>query len=223
MKQFILPESPGDVHIDASTGEGEAKISGKDFHYLRNVRKVQEGASFPGRTKEGIPLILTVTSVHRDHLILRIQRPPQAAESAEQDQIPPITLYQSLPKGQKMDLIVRQATEAGAAALVPVVSDYSIPRLTARDCIKKVERWERIAREASQQCGSSRILRVFPLIHIDEIPVCEGNTLGLTFHHIPLENNTLHGYLSSRPSAVSICIGPEGGFSEREVALLSGR
>lgn len=210
MKQFVLPEDPDD--------RGEIRISGRDFHYLHRVRKIGEGMSFQGLSPAGESITLTVKDLSSDNLTLSVSAlSPRQAEGERAG----IVLYQCLPKGQKMDLVVRQATEAGAEGVVPVLSEYSIPRLDGRDCEKKRERWERIAREATQQCGAPLVPRISAPIPLKDLPPCGGGSLGLVFHHEPLENNTLHGYLSSHPKDVRICIGPEGGFSERELGLLS--
>ena len=66
--------------------------------------------------------------------------------------IPKLVLMQCLPKGRKMDTIVRQASEAGVSRIVPLFSDHSLIA-AARGFTEKISRWKRIAREALQQSG----------------------------------------------------------------------
>ena len=64
-----------------------------------------------------------------------------------------VTLYQGLPKADKMELIVQKSTELGAAAIAPVAMIRSVVRLEGKDAVKKTERWQKIAREAVTQCA----------------------------------------------------------------------
>lgn len=64
-----------------------------------------------------------------------------------------ITLYQGLPKAEKMELIVQKAVELGAARVVPVAMKRCVVQLSAKDGAKKQERWQKIAREACKQSG----------------------------------------------------------------------
>ena len=64
-----------------------------------------------------------------------------------------VTLYQGLPKADKMELIVQKSTELGAAAIAPVAMIRSVVRLEGKDAVKKTERWQKIAREAVKQCA----------------------------------------------------------------------
>lgn len=138
--------------------------------------------------------------------------------------LPPTTLIQGLPKGAKMDLIVRQATEAGVARIVPLVSRRcAVP--SARDAQQRLPRWERIVREALQQSGSAVPTRLDPPIDLETLisrfrPDSPGE-LRILFHETPLEQASLHGYLTETPERIVLCVGPEGGFAEDEaVALL---
>lgn len=64
-----------------------------------------------------------------------------------------VTLYQGLPKADKMEWIVQKSTELGAAAIAPVAMIRSVVKLEGKDAAKKTERWQKIAREAVKQCA----------------------------------------------------------------------
>jgi 16S rRNA (uracil1498-N3)-methyltransferase len=138
--------------------------------------------------------------------------------------LPPVVLLQALPKGQKMDLIVRQATEAGVSLILPFVADHSISRVAAgSDAESKRERWERIAREARQQSGSDVPTRIAAPASLTaavdswrSFAQERGGGAALLLHQDPLAQGTLHGYLSDDPPAVALAVGPEGGFSAAE-------
>ena len=125
MKQFTLPEGCAPPRDGTSS---TCTIAGEDFHYLIHVARKREGSSFPGRDNGGSPVTLTVISVSRDSCTLRIDSLNSAGPAVPPDH-PRIALFQCVPKGRKMDLIVRQATETGVAAVYPVESEYSVPRI----------------------------------------------------------------------------------------------
>ncbi|MFW6223882.1 MAG: RsmE family RNA methyltransferase, partial [Spirochaetota bacterium] len=139
---------------------------------------------------------------------------------------PDIVLYQCLPKGRKLDQIVRQAVEAGATRIVPVASRRVVKRLEAGEgSQRKLERWRRIAEEAVQQSGRSTIPAVEPVCELPELPPvdAEDSELGLLFHEKTLADRSIGSYLSAGPRRVAVVIGPEGGLSEDEVGILERR
>ena len=77
--------------------------------------------------------------------------------AAESESPVHITLYQALPKGDKMDVIVQKAVEMGACKIVPFFSERCVSRPDAKSLEKKCVRWQRIALEASKQCGRGTV------------------------------------------------------------------
>lgn len=129
-----------------------------------------------------------------------------------------VTIAQAIPKGQKMDLIVEKATELGAAAIVPLRSQRVIGETTGA---AKIERWQRIAKTAAQQCGRS----VVPTIAVPT----EWTTLMASFAsydrvYVPWELSVVQPlravFEAEAPGLRSalFVIGPEGGFASEEVA-----
>ena len=134
-----------------------------------------------------------------------------------------VTLMQALVKGEKMDLIVRQAVELGAARLVPVVTGRSIPRLNAAKEAGRLERWRKIARAAAAQCRRAVIPVVEPLHSFAEVLALVGGAMTL----VPWEKerHLSLGALLRQPGpgdgALLVFVGPEGGFSAAEAKLLT--
>ncbi len=126
-----------------------------------------------------------------------------------------ITLYQAMPKGDKLELIVQKAVELGAAEIVPVLTSRCISRPDPRTMEKKRERLQKIALEAAKQSGRGMIPRVGPLLSWKE--ALEGmnrDQLAILFYEEARE--PLGPLLRSRPASVSLLIGSEGGFSPEE-------
>jgi len=214
MKQFILENEPDK--------DGGVRLEGKDYNYLVRVRRLAPGEYFPALLPGGAKVSVRVESVDNRALTGRIfQDGPGSGKTACQV-LPPVILFQALPKGEKMDLIVRQAAEGGIAEIVPFVSEFSTAR-TGGAGGQKFSRWERIIREARQQSGSAEetaLRQPFALdglfLYWEEIKKRQPGALGLLFHHLPLAHESLHRYLNIQPPAVVLAIGPEGGFSPAE-------
>jgi len=227
VKQFILGKEPGK--------DGAVRLEGNDYRYLVRVRRLAVGESFPAILPSGEETLVQILSIERGALTGKCVSPkPSFSEEApntDKQQLPRIILFQALPKGDKMDLIVRQAAEGGIAEIVPFVSEFSIGRANAGG--QKFSRWERIIKEARQQSGSKTATALYGecltttglFEYWDKLQKDGAEALGLLFHHTELtaekglEKKSLHGYLNSVPKSVALAIGPEGGFSEREVSL----
>lgn len=131
-----------------------------------------------------------------------------------------------LPKGAKMDLVARQAAEAGVFAVVPLFSARSAARGEESGSSRRV-RWDRVVREALQQSGSSVATKILDPVGLSELPAALSSLdLGpdcprILLHEAPLAQSSMHGYLSLAPEALALCVGPEGGFSPAEVDFLA--
>ena len=211
MKRFILSDLPNP--------EGMIHLYEKDYHYLVRVRRLRTGSCFDAVLPGGAETRVHVLSTADNILIGECMG---AAEQVPAEQVP-ISLFQGLPRGPRMDLIVRQAAEGGVSVVAPFESEYSTVRL-GRDS-EKVKRWERIIREARQQSGSAVETIVKAPVDFDalldyweSLKKQYRQPVGILLHHEPLEKGTLHGYLGNCPDFVALAVGPEGGFSPGEVS-----
>lgn len=149
-----------------------------------------------------------------------------AGERAElpRDRPPRIALVQGLPKGQKMDLIIRQAVEAGVELILPLQTRYSVVReLGKEETAGGGSRRDRILKEALQQSGSLVRSRLGPTSSVENLGarlIDEGfapeTSLYLMFHELDIAKLSLHEYCAGGPASVVILVGPEGGFSPEE-------
>jgi 16S rRNA (uracil1498-N3)-methyltransferase len=217
MKQFVLNSKPDK--------NGQLRFEGGDYRYLARVRRLAPGEYFPALLPGAADNVMVrVLSVDKRVLIGEISdtQPLRTETAVSESNIPPIILFQSLPKGEKMDLIVRQAAEGGLAEIVPFMSEFSGVK-NIKNTGHKFTRWERIIKEARQQSGSLTLTVIRQPLSVDglfafweDLNARTPGVLGLLFHHLPLERACLHEYLCKRPEMVALAVGPEGGFSPSE-------
>jgi len=208
MKRFILSEEP--------FKNGMIKLSDKDYHYLVRVRRFKAGDIFNAFLPSGIEVKVRVDSITEKELLGHCL-PLETKE--ETLNLTPIVLFQGLPKASKMDLIVRQATEAGISEIIPFTSEYSMPKQEF-----KIERWNKIIKEARQQSGSSISTLIKSPCDLDNVSVYWENlksryskSVGIVLHQDYVEDGSFHSYLNSDPYVVVLVVGPEGGFSSNEI------
>lgn len=213
MKQFILPAS--------FDGSSSVLLDEKDTHYLKNVLRVKVGAELKCTAPDGSVWRGIVSRFDDAGCTLELF---PAGTDAEKDacggsQSTRIILYQSLIKGKNMDLIIRQAVEAGVAAVVPVETEYSQIRLKDFKN-EKPERWQRIIKEAMQQSGTSIHTTVETMIKVEDIPPVSPDETGLFFHQCPMEKKSIHQHLDGHFKKVFLFVGPEGGLSKKDIEIL---
>jgi len=217
VKQFLLAEEPDN---------GIVRLEGDDYRYLVRVRRLAPGEFFPALLPDGKETQVQVLSVDKGLLtgkcVSAEENPNQPSSS-----MPALVLFQALPKGEKMDVIVRQAAEGGITEIVPFVSEFSFAKAGAGE--QKFSRWQRIIKEARQQSGSKIPTAIRRPHNKEELinywkELRASGAIGLLFHHQGLEQKPLHSYLDNsnldkEPKFAALAVGPEGGFSESEVSL----
>lgn len=133
-----------------------------------------------------------------------------------------VTLYQSVLKGPRMDLLVEKATELGAGTIVPVMTDRSIVRLTPEQSVERRQRWQRIAIGAAKQCGTDWVPAVAPVVRVADLaPRLRAGGLCLLGSLAPAVRPVADVLAEARAagvSAVSWIIGPEGDLTDAEHA-----
>ncbi|KTC68803.1 16S ribosomal RNA methyltransferase RsmE [Legionella birminghamensis] len=128
-----------------------------------------------------------------------------------------IHLVQGISKGERMELVVQKAVELGVSSISPVITDYCAVKLDEERMKKKQAQWQNIAISACEQSGRNTI----PLIQ----PICTFNAFlqkmpaGTCFVLSPLATKHLRSY-ECKERDIRLFIGPEGGFSDDELARL---
>lgn len=132
-----------------------------------------------------------------------------------------ITLYQGLPKADKMDLIVQKSTELGIVEIVPVEMDRCIVKLKDKDREKKQERWQKIAYEAAKQSKRSKIPKVALPIKLKSLAkIFDAHDLIIFLYENEKDQGIKSTLRKTEGKNVGIIVGPEGGFSDDEAQLL---
>ena len=130
-----------------------------------------------------------------------------------------VTLYQGLPKGEKMDLIVQKSVELGVFRIVPVMMTRCISMPSSKSLEKKIIRWNKIAESAAKQSGRGIIPSVENMIKLNEALNFFGKDEKVIFFYEG-GGESLGKLVKSSENKISIFIGPEGGFSLEEVEFL---
>ena len=143
-----------------------------------------------------------------------------ADDSAARESPLDLTLVQGVPKADKMDLVVRVATELGVARVVPVLCERTVIRPPASGWADRVARWQRIAAEATKQCGRARIPEVTAPSALDAW-IRRGPEPGLL---VCLWEESPSAFADPLPPPpvprATLVVGPEGGLAAREVDAL---
>ncbi len=130
-----------------------------------------------------------------------------------------VTLFQGLPKADKMDWIVQKAVELGVTRIVPVTFSRCVVRLNEKDSVKKQERWQKIAREAGKQSGRCIIPMVLPPVSFKSLPdlfaTCE--QLAILWEECKTGGPLAFAAAYPRLHSLGIVIGPEGGITPEEM------
>ena len=131
-----------------------------------------------------------------------------------------ITLYQALPKGDKLDLIIQKAVECGVCRIVPFESERCVVRAKADAEGRKTERRQRIATEAAKQCGRGVLPVVDPTVSYAQMLAMAGEADTVLFCYegdgtVPV-GALLKGATPKNGSSLAIVVGSEGGFSLAE-------
>jgi 16S rRNA (uracil1498-N3)-methyltransferase len=226
MRKLVLPGTRTDgerILLDAETSK-----------YLLKVLRTPRGEKFEAADETGQDFLceLTGLSGRRAELRLTVLSHPAGRNSATESAIPMIGLVQALPKGSKLDLILRQAVEAGVTALFPLQTRNCVAREKGGDdSADKLDRRRKIVREAIQQSGSKVMTKVLPLSAVETLAARlaqEGfppeTSLYLICHELALGGKNLHEYCSGHEGPIVILVGPEGGFdpAETQVFLAMG-
>lgn len=202
-------------------GRGEigatVKLQAEDARHCAQVLRMRTGEEFCAIDEAGRRFCGELCEVSKEGCAARLCE----ALSDNEAELS-VTVYQGVPKADKLEMVAQKLTELGAARLVPVKMERCVVKLGDRDAEKRRERLQKIAREAAKQCKRGGCLEVSAPQSWKQLRA------GMTAHDlllVPWEDARGFGMKAARaafPDAknIGIVIGPEGGMSEDEVRAL---
>lgn len=142
-----------------------------------------------------------------------------------------ITLFQGIPKFEKMELIIQKNTEVGIKSIVPVIMEKTVVKLDEKIASKKLERWQKIAEIAAKQSMRDIIPQIGNITKLKDIDTTEFDAVLVAYENeehnmLKTELQKLERKIKSNNSSeqqynIAIVIGPEGGISEKELVMLA--
>ena len=211
----IAPVTRFLVHAESAADERVSFDAG-EAHHLARVLRLGPGDLVQAVDGHGHELTVRVTEVGahgaRGLVVSRTARPTESPLD--------LTLVQGIVKGDKLEGIIRMATELGVCRVAPVVTERTIARAAPARWPHRLERWRRVAKEAAKQSGRAVIPEIDPPRPLAEW-LASPRPPGLVVCFWEGETDGLDAILPAGGVArASVIVGPEGGFSEGEVAQL---
>ena len=194
-------------------------LSGDLFHHIVHVLRLDKGSRLNLSDENGRGYEGRICRVDTDSLTVAVEESSMASPS---ESGPRITLFQGLPKGDKMDYVIQKCTELGVSGIVPFIGERSVARPPERRIQDKLGRWRRIAMEAARQSNRLTVPTIDFANDLSEI--CRGSDHEVNILLWEEEKTlTLKKFLAGTepPESVAIIIGPEGGLTMDEVSLAS--
>lgn len=192
-------------------------LNGEEAHHIVRVLRYRPGDKLSisdGKNMESIAVIET-TDTKTSQIKLRVLE-----KNKIENKNPFITLLQALPKRDKFDFILQKNTEIGVSRFIPVVTERTVVELSKERVRRRQKRWQKIVKEAAKQCMGMQIPKIEDILSFKE-SLDEINKHHLTL--IPWEEEwqtSLKQVLKHTKKSITkiaVYIGPEGGFSRKEV------
>ncbi|KRE54210.1 RsmE family RNA methyltransferase [Paenibacillus sp. Soil522] len=207
-------------------GDSEIRIIGEDAHHAVRVMRTKPGDKFI--VSDGQSRTALVTVLEASPMVIKAQIVERL--SADSEPSWDITIAQSLPKSDKMELVIQKGTEIGAYAFVPFQSERMVVQYDAKKEAKRIDRWNKIAKEAAEQAHRNRIPSIEPVQSWQELIQSFGS-YDLVLFCYEREGHAAHGrgvrlaireWLENSAAVstpnVLLIVGSEGGFTDREAA-----
>lgn len=193
---------------------GRARITGPDAHHLTRVLRVEPGQHYEISDNHSVYLA-EVESARKDLVTFTVEERLAAVEP-----IVRTSLLASLVRFERFEWIIEKATELGVEQIVPLETERTEKGLrTAAE--KRLVRWKRIAREASEQSRRARLPEIGAAVGLAEAHEIESD------YRYLLEESQAPPILTVLPQSrragdrVALLLGPEGGWTDRERALIA--
>lgn len=191
------------------------ELGAENSQHIVTVLRGRVGDEITVCDGEGTDYNCTLIDVNKKQALAKIL---EAVENTNEPDLK-ITLFQGLPKNDKMELVIQKCVEIGVDRIVPVKTDFTVVKLDNKED-KKVARWNKISESAAKQCGRGKIPVVEGIVSFKE---AMNSLQSFDAVIIPYEKEKDRGikeFLSDfKGKSIAVFIGPEGGFSDKEIQL----
>lgn len=191
-------------------------ITGDDVNHARNVLRMSVGEKVVVSCGQGVDYYCIIDYIRENQIDLRIEE-----EKAVVTELPvAITLFQALPKRDKMEFVIQKAVELGAAEIVPVQTRRCVVRLDKGKAEKKLVRWRAIAKAAAKQSGRGVVPEISEVMSFAEALHYAGkmDTVLIPYElYEGMADSVETMQRAAGGSSIGIFIGPEGGFERGEI------
>ncbi len=208
MQKFLIPNKN-------IIGE-KAFITGQDLKHIVKVLRMHVNDKIIFTDGHGKDFSAIISKISSDEITLEIKESHISAfESPVQ-----ITIFQGMLKDKKMDFLVKHLTELGIYTWVPFFCERTIPKYNQKKLNARIQRWEKITKEALKQCNRSIVPEIHePITFSDIIKVTSYFDLKIIFWEKALTSIRAINQKAENIKNICILIGPEGGFSKKEADL----
>lgn len=191
-------------------------IQGKDAEHISKSLRMKKGEKITLVTPDKIQHNCVIENTEPALVSVNVAE----TKDCENEPDVEITLYQALPKGDKMEYIVQKSVELGVTKIVPVISARCISRPDEQSLAKKQARWQKIAKEAAQQSRRGIVPVVENAVSFkNACELSKANDLNIIFYECGGER--VKKLIKDKPHTIGIFIGSEGGFEKAEVDMVS--
>lgn len=203
MQRYFAKQRENDVFI----------LEKEDYHHIKTVMRFKDGEKVQV-VFDSVPYLCCLENVKDDTKIRLLSQLDQVEDIG-----PEVILLLPLLKEQKMDFVLQKATELGVHKIVPMMTERSIIKLKEEKIDKRIERWTRICKEASEQSYRTDIPEITDIMTYKTMPEWSGLKLVCSTSE---KEKTIKSSLQkvTECARIVIAVGPEGGLSEKEEAYL---
>ncbi len=200
-KRFFTSYTDGDIIL----------IQDEEYHHLVNVMRAQIGEQITVCFNDGYDNLCEIISLGKNLATLKIMSRQKNNAEADID----VTLFQAVPKGDKLDLIVQKSTELGVKKIVPFLSKFTQTKAIS----VKSDRLKKVATEAAKQCGRAVVPEIEEVKTFSEVlkTLDEYDYILMPYELEKTREIKTALIKANKPTSIAIIIGSEGGFCIDEI------